>query len=156
MAFDKAGDLFFMSQTDHSIYECQNTGGTLSMSYTTFASGLAPGAGGIAFNSAGNMFVGNVSDILEFTPGGHQTTFATGLDGPTTLAFDNSGNLFATESGINLVVKIAPDSTETDFATVDNCTGIAIQGLALPVPEPSTRALTALGAAGLLLRRKKG
>src|ERR1039458_3696345 len=34
-------------------------------------------------------------NIYEFTPGGAQSTFASGLSGPTGLAFDSAGNLFA-------------------------------------------------------------
>ena len=35
--------------------------------------------------------------ILEYTPSGVQSTFATGLTGPRGLAFDSIGNLFAAE-----------------------------------------------------------
>ncbi len=35
--------------------------------------------------------------ILEFTPSGTQSTYATGLDNPRGLAFDSIGNLFAAE-----------------------------------------------------------
>src|SRR5215813_9948583 len=35
--------------------------------------------------------------ILEFTPDGTQSTYATGLDNPRGLAFDSIGNLFAAE-----------------------------------------------------------
>ena len=39
---------------------------------------------GLAFNSAGNLFEADDSsgNIYEFTPGGAQSTFASGLDGP--------------------------------------------------------------------------
>ena len=43
--------------------------------------------------------MGNGNDaILEFTPGGMESTFATGLASPRGLAFDVSGNLFVAEA----------------------------------------------------------
>ena len=46
----------------------------------------------LAFSSAGDLFVANSvgyenNDILEITPGGVQSTFASGLDDPEGLAF---------------------------------------------------------------------
>jgi len=65
---------------------------------TTFASGLDLPTG-LAFDSAGNLFVANVSKfingaIYKFTPAGGRTTFASGLTNPEAVAFDNAGNLF--------------------------------------------------------------
>jgi hypothetical protein len=44
---------------------------------------------GLTFNSAGNLFVAHFSSgtIYEFTPGGAQSAFASGLGGSTFLAF---------------------------------------------------------------------
>jgi hypothetical protein len=36
--------------------------------------------------------------IYEFTPGGAQNTFASGLDGPWGLAFDSAGNLLEADA----------------------------------------------------------
>src|SRR5205823_553105 len=65
---------------------------------STFASGLDLPTG-LAFDSAGNLFVANVSKfingaIYKFTPAGGRTTFASGLTNPEAVAFDNAGNLF--------------------------------------------------------------
>jgi glucose/arabinose dehydrogenase len=85
--------------------------GTLS----TFAS--VPGATGLAFDSAGNLFVstqcesfpgGNCPDptiggrIVKITPSGTQTTFASGIgDGDLRgLAFDAFGNLFVADLAV--------------------------------------------------------
>src|SRR5271154_6839234 len=53
------------------------------------------GPQGLAFNSAGNLFVaGFYGTIYELTPGGVQSTFASGLTGnPSGLAFNGAGNL---------------------------------------------------------------
>jgi hypothetical protein len=44
---------------------------------------------GLAFNSAGDLFAAawGSGNITEITPGGVQSTFASGLDYPTGLAF---------------------------------------------------------------------
>jgi hypothetical protein len=44
---------------------------------------------GLTFNSAGVLFEadGNAENIYEFTPGGAQSTFASGLNNPCGLAF---------------------------------------------------------------------
>jgi hypothetical protein len=44
---------------------------------------------GLAFDSAGNLFEAeaNSGNIYEFTPGGAQSTFASGLNRPVGLAF---------------------------------------------------------------------
>ena len=49
---------------------------------------------------AQNLYVSAVQpgEILEYTPSGVQSTFATGLSAPRGLAFDNIGNLFAAET----------------------------------------------------------
>jgi hypothetical protein len=53
---------------------------------STFASGLS-GLGEMAFNSTGNLFVASSSGtIYEYTPGGVQSTFASGLNEPVGLA----------------------------------------------------------------------
>src|ERR1700747_3104030 len=65
---------------------------------TTFVSGL-DGAGAIAFDRAGNLFVADGSTILKITPEGTQTIFASGLDNPYSLVFDRGGNLFVADAG---------------------------------------------------------
>jgi hypothetical protein len=113
--------------------------GTLS----TFAS--VPGATGLAFDSAGNLFVstqcesfpfGNCSDptiggrIVKITPSGIQTTFVSGLgDGDLRgLAFDALGNLFVadlapapnTSQPIANVFKITPSGLVSVFTRALN------------------------------------
>src|ERR1700677_4664067 len=56
---------------------------------------LAPGA------SAQNLFVADYQNgnIYEYSSGGVQSTFATGLENPTGLAFNSAGDLFAADQG---------------------------------------------------------
>jgi sugar lactone lactonase YvrE len=102
LAFDSAGNPFAADALDIKIYKFA-PGGTRSVfaGPGAFASNQAPV--GLAFDSAGNLFVstegdpGN-DDILEFTPSGMENTFAGGLTQPRGLAFDGSGNLFVAEA----------------------------------------------------------
>jgi hypothetical protein len=59
---------------------------------STFASGYLQGPTGLAFDGAGNLFEadGSSGRVLEFTPGGSGSVFATGLNWPTALAFQPS------------------------------------------------------------------
>ncbi len=117
---------------------------------------------GLAFNNAGNLFVSNgngVDTITEITPGGAQTTFASGLNAPIGMAFNSAGNLFVADAGANHdngdITEITPGGVPTVFSTsVSKPLSIAFQGLALPVPEPSTFALLGIGATALLMRRR--
>ena len=128
LAFNSAGNLFAVDAVNQSIFE-YTPGGTR----TTFAGPAAFGnesalGGQLAFDSAGNLFVssfdfgnpGNDS-ILEFTPGGVESTFATGLTFPRGLAFDSTGNLFVTELSFNGlggdILEFTPGGIETVFAS---------------------------------------
>ena len=64
--------------------------------------------------------------ILEYTPSGVQSTFATGLSGPRGLAFDSSGNLFVAESNT------APDGDILEFAPGGGTPTVFVPGLNLP------------------------
>jgi sugar lactone lactonase YvrE len=99
LAFDSAGDLFVANNGDSTIRKIL-PGGVV----TTFASGLTGlDLYGVAIDStSGNIFVSAInlttpasSSILEFTPAGVMSTFAT-LSSPGGLAFDSSHNLFVT------------------------------------------------------------
>lgn len=72
---------------------------------------------------AGNLFV-SASDetIFKFAPDGTKSTFATGVDAYG-FAFDQSGNLFASDSHaengklVSSIVKFTPDGQKSPFAT---------------------------------------
>jgi sugar lactone lactonase YvrE len=196
LAFNSAGDLFQTGQGGSTIYEYAPDG-----TRTTFASGLGY-TYGLAFNSAGNLFVADAGSatIYEYTPDGTQSTFASGLAVPLGLAFNSSGNLFVSDftGGLGTITEITPDGVQSQFAggylgglgfpeglafnSADNlfvsdpnsaniyeytpggsasifASGLGVygpQGLAFqPVPEPSALGLLAVGAALLLVRRRK-
>ena len=84
-----------------------------------FASNLFSSSG-LAFDSAGNLFVaaesasGSSSYIYKYTPGGTQSTFVSGVVNPNGLAFDSAGNLFEAEDG-GVVHEFTPSGTKTTF-----------------------------------------
>jgi hypothetical protein len=55
--------------------------------------------------------------ILKFTPEGVKSTFATGLNAPSDMAFDRSGNLFVTDPGSDSILKFTPEGVKSTFAT---------------------------------------
>ena len=87
---------------------------------STFASGSIYPVG-LAFDQAGNLFVGwanaGSGAVYKFTPTGARTTFASGLNYPSGLAFDKAGNLFVADAGSGAVYKFTPTGARTTFAS---------------------------------------
>ena len=55
--------------------------------------------------------------ILEFTPAGIESTFASDLSAPVGVALDAAGNLFVSASGSGKIVKFTPGAVKTTFAS---------------------------------------
>ncbi len=136
LRFDSAGNLFAAGASDltntyGTIYKFTPTGapyeptptgvpGVFADS-TSFSSTQFPSD--VAFDSAGNLFVSTENNlgndgILEFTPSGMESTFATGLaNNPRGLAFDSAGSLFVAQPGFSAIVgnllKFTPGGTGT-------------------------------------------
>ena len=104
----------FVAAGDGNVYE-YTTNGTQSV----FASGLGGDEEGLAFDSAGNLFVSDASDsaIYKFTTNGVQSTFASGLNTPRGLAFDAAGNLYEADAGSGNIYKFTPDGARSTFAS---------------------------------------
>jgi DNA-binding beta-propeller fold protein YncE len=151
MAFNSAGDLFVgtgYGNGNESITEI-TPNGTQS---TFVASGLSY-IGGLAFNSSGDLFEADngSGNIYEFSPGGVKTTFASGLS-PDGLAFHSAGGLFEADGSGN-IYEFSPGGVRSTFASGLNApVGLAFQGVALPVPEPSVFGLLVVGVSALLVR----
>ena len=124
IAFDASGNLYAADAGEmQTVYKFAPDG-----TRTVFAGPDAFPDGdpeGLAFDKNGNLFVSTEGDpgndtILEFTPAGMETTFATGLTQPRGLAFDSSGNLFVAETlGAPLgdILKFTPNGEGSVFAT---------------------------------------
>jgi Gluconolactonase len=88
---------------------------------------------GLAFDSAGSLFAadfvfGRVGQgrILQFTPSGAESVFATDLNHPYGLAFDSTGNLFEADQDSGRILRFTPSGAESVFATgLKDPTGLA-------------------------------
>ena len=76
-----------------------------------------------------NLFVANFGsgDITEITPGGSESTFASGFSDPSGLAFNSAGDLFVASGGISgTITEITPNGTKSTFASgLNNPIGLA-------------------------------
>ncbi|HEY3245559.1 MAG TPA: hypothetical protein VGM03_19625, partial [Phycisphaerae bacterium] len=73
------------------------------------------GNNGLAYDAAGDFFVANSAEILDFpAAGGTAIVFASPVLAPSSLAFAPNGDLYA--GHIDGVTRFAPDGTGTPFA----------------------------------------
>jgi sugar lactone lactonase YvrE len=133
LAFDRTGNLFVGDQSGH-IYKFTPDG-----TRSTFVSVPFFDLEGIAFDAAGNLFVvrGNEGAVVEITPGGVESVFASGLGLPAGLAFDSTGNMFVADpeggtNGAGVIFEITPNGDKSIFASGLNDP----LELAFQVPEP--------------------
>lgn len=66
-----------------------------------------------------NLFVSDDANqsIVEITPGGVKSTFASGLNDPQGLAFNSAGDLFVADSGSGNIYEFTRDGARTNFAS---------------------------------------
>lgn len=57
------------------------------------------------------------SSIYEFAPGGAESTFASGLESPWSMAFNSAGDLFEVDYTLGSINEFTPGGTESTFAT---------------------------------------
>jgi sugar lactone lactonase YvrE len=131
LALDSAGNLYATDADAQTIYKF-TPNGTRSVFAGPSAFAADTGPLGLAFDSTGNLFVSTEGDpgsdtILEFTPDGMESTFATGLTNPRGLAFDASGNLFVAE------FNPAPDGDILRFAPGGGPPSTFASGIDLPL-----------------------
>ncbi len=127
LVFDSSGNLFVVA-IDQNDPDLASTVYKVSPAGEVSTFGSVPGQSlDLAFDSKGNLFVGDAIDqtIFKFTRAGMRSVFVgpaafDPLQGPAGLAFDSSGNLFASAPNGNSgdeIFKFAPNGTKTIFAT---------------------------------------
>jgi sugar lactone lactonase YvrE len=139
------------------IYQYDPTG-----TYSTFLDNSAPHPRGLAFDSAGNLYVATFTWVLDSDgnilgtdhgsilriSGGVTTTFATFSGGTATaVATDSAGNVFASSQlpgdSSSTIYKVTPNGTKSTFGSVPGqCFSLAFDN----TPPPNGPILFAAGA----------
>ena len=88
-------------------------GDSLILPFIKIGGGVIGAAAVLLFTSnapAQNLFVSDWSSehIFEYTPGGAQTTFASGLAAPEGIAFNPAGNLFQANEVTESIYEFTP------------------------------------------------
>ena len=129
IAVDAAGDLY-IADTDNARVRKVDKNGMIS----TVAGGAFPrgpnisddgglatsayldGPSSLAFDGAGNLYIGGSFKIRKVTPAGIISTVATGLTFVEGMTFDSRGNLYFGDAMNARIKKLAPDGTITTVA----------------------------------------
>jgi hypothetical protein len=79
---------------------------------------------GLAFDSQGNLWVAQASNVVEFTPpftpkSTPTVTIANGLKSPSGIAFDQNGSMYVADSGKNAIL-VYPAGSTTPSVSVSN------------------------------------
>jgi hypothetical protein len=151
LAFDSAGNLFaadtgLSDSSGQTIWKFTPSG-TRSVFASPAAFIFHEGPVGLALDRFGNLFVSTGPNvlpppngegrILEFTPGGMETTFAYVHGYDRGLAFDLAGNLFVAEVFGDDILKFTPQGVRTVFAqNISVPEFLAFQLLPTPTPAP--------------------
>src|SRR6266480_1178605 len=98
---------------------------------TTMLMPVSVRASGLAFDTAGNLFVADFAkrSVFKYTPDGTKSTFVAGLKGPIGLCFDSKGNLFVSDEAATTfkgsILKFTPEGKRSRFATGISSVGMA-------------------------------
>ena len=142
---------------DGSLYATDSQNGTILRytapnSYTVFASGLERPQG-LAFDSAGNLFVvengaSYVSRVLKFSAPNAFSVFATGLQSAYGIAIDRTGVVYVSEYGGGNIRRYTAPETSSIYASGLSPTSLALDdGNALYVADYNEDAIRRFAAA---------
>ena len=140
LAFSPLGDLFATIPSNPFNFD----GGIIWFSPDgtghTFSISSGPG---LAFDTAGNLYVTHADEILKFTPRPEvsQSVFVSGFTAAINLAFDSAGNLFVVDG--DSIQKVNADGTKSVFAS-----GVSAAFLAFEPVREKLRNISARGLVG--------
>jgi sugar lactone lactonase YvrE len=106
-----AGDLYQSSPQNGSIFKYTPGNGDPDI----FVTGISSLAGRIAFNRAGDLFVGDTNGVLKITPAGVKSPFVSGVK-VNGIRCDAAGNVFVSDSVSHSIIKITPAGVKSTFA----------------------------------------
>jgi hypothetical protein len=155
LAFDASGNLFVANAGNNTIEKFTSSGVASEFAGSVFSDPNFNNPYALAFDASGNLFVGNfVTTIVQFTPSGTESPFATVNAEVEGLAFDSAGNLLVANGGGDSLLAIAPNGDQRTIVDgLSVATGLAIEPAS--VPEPSTALIIATAFAGLRLTRRQ-
>jgi sugar lactone lactonase YvrE len=121
VTIDGAGNLYTMDRDTGIVYKITPAGQVSTV--VDLLDGFAGYVGPFFDPMTGNLFVsrylnGSGSDVLQITPGGAVSVYASGVSKPHSIAFDGQGNLFVSNySCPGTVSKVTADHSVSVFAT---------------------------------------
>ena len=113
LAFDRADNLYVSNyiSVNGSIDKFTPDGAR-----SVFYDGGIYGGSALAFDSAGNLYMGFYGGVAMWTPEGVRSVRSSSVWDPFGLAFDSADNLFVTASR-SMIKKITPDGASSIFVT---------------------------------------
>ena len=102
------------------VTEAYSAGSTYEITSSGVKSTFVPGLNGIglAFDSAGDLFVASGSSIVKVTSNGNPSVFtSSGLVDAYALAFNSAGDLFVSDWGGGSIYKLTPGGVSSTFAS---------------------------------------
>jgi len=130
MAYDTNGNLYVRNEGSGTITKVTSSGVE-----STFVSGLSSydtnSPTGMVFDSHGNMYVASGTSssnqsIIEISSSGVKSVYSSNtangglLNNPGAIAFSSGGYLFVANSNAHNIIEIAPNGTQSVFATLSS------------------------------------
>ena len=125
-----AGAVLFMAAgaSAQNLYDSEQYSGAIDVfnssgTPTTFIPSTQPLGKQIAFDSSGDLFVGNngTAGITKITPNGTASSFGSGFNEPSGVAVNGAGDVFVANTGNGEIIEVALNGSESLFATgLDN------------------------------------
>jgi DNA-binding beta-propeller fold protein YncE len=110
-------DILYVSNSPQELSVMVFTPGGVGSVFANGPGGLST-EGGLAFDSAGNLYVAYRDTIQKITPDGVSSVFVAGFGSESALAFDSAGDLYTRFGLSNAIVKVRPNGGASVFASL--------------------------------------